>query len=299
MVKVGDSVGNYAKILKEICEELKIQIQSFSDDWAFRLEKDEKVRYIYGYRFGLDSGSVQQICNDKAIMSDLLDFYQIPAVKHFFFMNEENYKKCGKKLLEKYSKVVCKANDGTGGNQVFLVGTEAEMDKAANKIFSRGSMLAVSPYIEIEKEYRAIVLDGEIKLIYSKERPCVIGDGVHTVAQLAEKARMRVLDSALPDFLPSKEEKVLLNWKHNLGQGATPVIERNKNFCESVKDLVKKVLKQVGIRFASVDVVKYKDNWAVLEVNSGVMMEHFSKVSQENYEIAKRIYKEAILKLFD
>ena len=156
-------MGNYTKILKEVCGELEIEITSFSDDWAFRLEKDGEVRYIYGYRFGLDCGSIQSFCNDKSIMSDLLEFYQIPHIKHFFFMNEESYNKSAGLLLEKYSKVVCKANEGTGGNQVFIAENKEEMDAVVKEIFNGGSSLAISPYVEIGKEYRAIVLDGEIK----------------------------------------------------------------------------------------------------------------------------------------
>lgn len=292
-------MGNYAKILKEICEELNIQIQSFSDDWAFRLEKEGKVSYIHGYRFGLDSGSIQQFCNDKAIMSDLLEFYQIPHIRHFFFMNEESYNKNGAKVLKKYEKVVCKANDGTGGNQVFLTETKAEMDKAVQEIFSKGAMLAISPYVEIEKECRAIVLDGEIKLLYSKERPFVVGDGVSTLEELAGNLHVRVLDNFLINVVPKKCEKVLLNWRHNLGQGATPVIVEDKSEKEEVTNLVREVVDKVGIRFASIDVVRFNGEYAVLEINSGVMMEHFSKIDGMHYELAKQIYKEAILKLFD
>jgi len=292
-------MGNYAKILKEICQELQIVLTSFSDDWAFRLEKDSKVRYIYGYRFGLDCGSIQQFCTDKAIMSDLLEFYQIPHIRHFFFMNEEDYEKSGETLLERYHKVVCKANEGTGGNQVFLADNKEECKKVAKKIFEKGSSLAISPYIEIEKEYRAIVLDGDIKLIYSKERPFVVGDGVHSVGELAQNIGVKLNDFDLGSRIPSKDERVLLNWKHNLGQGALPLIENDETVLARVRILVEEVLQKVGIRFASIDVVKYGENYDVLELNSGVMMEYFSKVSEENYQIAKNIYKEAVWKLFD
>jgi len=289
-------MGNYTKILKEICEELKIEIQSFSDNWAFRLEKDSRVRCIYGYNFGLDEGSIQQFCNDKSMMSDLLEFYHIPHVEHFFMMNVKDYNKSGKQLLKKYRKVVCKANDGKGGKQVFLVENEDEMDKAAIEIFEKGSRLAISPYIEIEKEYRSIVLDGEIKLLFSKERPFLIGDGVHTIRELLGENERKVSEITLLDVIPKNQEKVLLNWKHNLGQGAVPIIEP---YVEQVEEIVKEVLQKVGIRFASVDVVKCGENYSVLEINSGVTLEHFSKADKGNYEIAKQIYKEAICKLFD
>jgi hypothetical protein len=42
----------------------------------------------------------------------------------------------------------------------------------------------ISPYYQIENEWRTIVLNGEIKLIYRKERPHLTGDGVHSVGEL-------------------------------------------------------------------------------------------------------------------
>lgn len=290
-------MGNYARIIKEICQENDISCTSFSDDWSFRLEKDEKVKYIYGYRFGLDNGSIQQICNDKSIMCDLLEFCEIPHVEHLFFMDIKTYKSAKEKIAEKYGKVVCKANDGTGGNQVFLAENSEEIEMAVNKVFDSGSMLAISPYYEIDSEYRAIVLNGEIRLMYSKERPFVVGDGVKTVRELAKDICIPISES-MTNMILGKGEMVLLNWKHNLGQGARPVIVQDTCIYDVVAKLVKKVLHKVDIRFASIDIVKVKNEFKVLEVNSGVMMEHFSKVSQENYKIAKEIYKDAILSMF-
>lgn len=287
-------MGNYARIIKEICQENDIACTSFSGDWAFRLEKDEKVKYIYGYRFGLDNGSIQQICNDKSVMCDLLEFCEISHVEHFFFMDIETYKSAGKEIVEKYDKVVCKANDGTGGNRVFLAENSEEIEMAVNKVFDSGSMLAISPYYEIDFEYRAIVLNGEIRLMYSKERPFVVGDGMQTVRELAKDICISVSE-LMANKIPEKGETVLLNWKHNLGQGARPVIVQDACIYDAVAKLVKKVLHKVDVRFASIDIVKVKNEFKVLEVNSGVMMEHFSKVSHENYEIAKEIYKDGII----
>jgi len=160
-------------------------------------------------------------------------------------------------------------------------------------------MLAISPYMEIEKEYRAIVLDGEIKLLYSKERPFVIGDGVKTINELAQETGLKNLGMFSDNAIPKLGEKVVLNWKHNLNQGAKPIIVEESAETEAVRALVKEVINKVGICFASVDVVKSKDDYMVLEINAGVMMEHFSNVSRQYYEIAKKIYKEAICKLFD
>jgi hypothetical protein len=41
--------------------------------------------------------------------------------------------------------------------------------------------IAVSPYVEYETEYRCILLNNKIELVYSKQRPFVVGDGKSTV----------------------------------------------------------------------------------------------------------------------
>ena len=63
--------------------------------------------------------------------------------------------------------------------------------------------------------------------------------------------------------------------------------------------LVKKTAKALGIRFASIDMIKTKEGWKVLEVNAGVMMEHFASSGENQYITAKAIYRDAILKMFE
>ncbi|MBP5294429.1 MAG: hypothetical protein J6Y95_01765, partial [Lachnospiraceae bacterium] len=55
----------------------------------------------------------------------------------------------------------------------------------------------------------------------------------------------------------------------------------------------------MDIRFASVDVVDTDEGLKVLEVNAGVMMEHFAGQDEEDYEIAKSIYRKALIKAFE
>jgi glutathione synthase/RimK-type ligase-like ATP-grasp enzyme len=65
---------------------------------------------------------------------------------------------------------VVKPNNGTGGDLVFKVSTINELNKAINLIFSRFDALAISPYYKIVQEYRLIVLNNEVQLLYLKQR---------------------------------------------------------------------------------------------------------------------------------
>lgn len=310
-----NAARNFVKIVKEICSEENIELESYSYDWIFRLSKNGIYNYIMGYQFGINSASVNSICCDKSAASEIMTSLGIPNVEHYFFMspfNQKYVKKHGNwekmmKLLEKYEKLVCKSNEGTGGNLVFRVNNQYELESAAFNIFKNAKSMAISPYYAIENEYRIIVLNGEIKLAYIKRRPYVVGDGIHTVNQLLfeyvayHENSVNLKDLDLNDYnkVLGNGEVYYLNWKHNLGQGACAQIEDINIIKEKVDDIIGLLVNKMNVKFASIDIVKCQDEYKVLEINSGVMMEHFSQQDENTYFIAKSIYREAILSMLN
>lgn len=310
-----NSTRAFVTIITEICKEEGISIEGFSYDWIFRLCKNGAYNYILGYQFGLNVSSVHSICCDKSAASEIMSSFKIPNVEHWFFMSPVNQKYVSDfgnwdvlmKKLKEYGQLVCKANEGSGGNQVYRVGNQYELENAVYKIFLKSRSMAVSPYYEIMNEYRTIVLDGEIKLIYSKQRPCVTGDGIHSIGSLIieylSKEGSELLNSRIPEVdlakILEKGERFDLNWKHNLGQGSKAAILENESVRKNIENIVNMVVEKMNIRFASIDIVECYDGYKVLEINSGVMMEHFSQQDENSYKIAKSIYREAILKMFD
>lgn len=302
----------FVKIINEICEEEHFEMKSFSYDWIFSIcGPNGKRGFIMGYQFGLNSASVHSICCDKSAASEVMTSLDIPNIQHFFVMSPINQKYVAQTgnwsqisdLLRKYGKIVCKANEGTGGNQVFLVENQYELENAAHKVFQTSRSMAISPYYEIDNEYRTIVLDGEIRLVYSKQRPCVVGDGIHTFGELllaqisntkTNVFKEKEFDIPL-DSIVEEGKKVYLNWKHNLGQGACAQIETNPKILEKIEPIVRAVVEKMNVRFASIDIVECYDGYRVLEINSGVMMEHFSQQDDNTYAIAKQIYRDAVL----
>lgn len=304
---------NFVKIIKEICDEEKIDYQTFSNDWIFKLWRGNIYNYIIGYQFGLNSCAVHSICCDKSATSEILTSLGIPNIQHYFFMSPINQKYIGDygnweniiNILKKYGKLVCKSNEGTGGNQVFCVSNQNELENAVFKIFKKSRAMAICPYYDIQNEYRIIVLNGEIKLIYSKQRPYIVGDGIHTISGLLLKNMIdngsnllfRQIDRDDFNKVLNNGEVFFLNWKHNLGQGAYAHIENLNLVDDEINKIVEVLVGKMNIKFASIDMVKCNDEYKVLEINSGVMMEHFSQQNENTYIIAKDIYKEAILNM--
>lgn len=299
------------KIIKEICNDENIHLECFSYDWILRLTRNNKVLHIFGYQFENNSATAQLLCTDKCAASELLLSRQIPAVEHQFFMSPANFQYTGAEgnwqkmlsLLNMQGKLVCKPNEGTGGTNVFLVSTPAELEYAVSKIFAHNRSLALSPYLKIENEYRLIVFNNEVKLVYSKNIPALTGDGNQTIRHLYLQylqlhPEIPLENDVLIDVaekIPVKNERIPINWKHNLGTGASPLLINEKSLIEKLEVLALKACNVLQVRFASVDIVQTGNEYLVLEINSGIMMEAFASTSPNNYNIAKQIYADAIL----
>ena len=308
-----NSKRTYTSLIKEICKEEGIEVESFSDDWVFRLKKDDKFKHILGYRFELNTGAIDSLCNDKSAASAILISQDVPCVEHYFFLSPGNlfylnslgnWEEMVRLLEEHNQKVVCKQNEGTGGTNIYFVDNQISLEKAVQKLFSIGRSLAISPFYEIENEYRVVILDNEILLIYKKVIPYVIGDGVNTMLQLLAKSpnkyNLKELSENIQFYdIPIEGEMVRLNWRHNLGQGATAELVDDEELLNQLSLIAQQTSQVLNIRFASVDIIKTGDELKVLEVNSGVMMEFFSSMNENHYEISKRIYKSAIKKMFE
>lgn len=303
---MGTHVRQLVKIVKEICLENNIDFQSFSYDWILQLSANSRKMFIYGYKFPNNNASIEQICNDKSALSDILAANNIPHVRHYYFMSPNNEQYTGengdwdkmKGLLHKYKKLVCKSNTGSGGRNVFKVNSQKTLEIAVYNIFSKTKSMCIAPYKIIKAEYRIIIVNSNIGVIYEKRRPMVTGNGFDTIGKLIDQDPTLhdvEIDSDLNfDLIPQLGEKIEVSWKHNLGQGAKPVIVNDVLLKEKLSALALSCALALDLEFASIDIVEDETGLEILEINSGIMMENLAQSSKENYYIAKEIYQKAI-----
>lgn len=295
------------KIMKEICLEYGIAFQGFSSDWIIQLTANCRTMFIYGYKFPNNNAAIEQICNDKSALSDILTAHKIPHVPHSYFSSPNNQQYTPSQsnsnkmqsFLQEYGKIVCKPNAGTEGFNVLKVSSQKDLEFASNEIFSRSGDMSISPYRKIQAEYRVIIVNSSVGVIYEKKRPFVTGNGHDSIKHLIEKDATLLgveIDDELDVFsVPDADEIVEVSWKHNLGRGAHPVIVTDISKMEILSDLALSCVVALDAEFMSIDIVEDECGFEVLEINSGVMMENLARSNPENYEIAKNIYKKAIL----
>lgn len=237
------------------------RFERFADGWVLRVNGV----WIHGYHFGLNDAAAAAICDDKAATSEVLGKTKLPVVPHWFLSREQMPDVSG--LLTEYGALVVKPNEGTGGRDVLRVSSEIELSLALERLLADYERLSVSPYVEVETEFRVIVLRGEPVLIYAKKQP-------------AE------------------------GWLFNLGQGAVPEVLYSgasgrgisSGQVAKLAEIAVSACARLGLLFASVDLVLSREQHEllILEVNSGVMLEHFSRLSDGNYALAKTVYQLAL-----
>lgn len=289
----------FEKIISEICKEENIKQENFCDGYCLKLCKDNHFTFIYNKVFENNNSVTFRILRDKSAAFEILSKNNFDCVEHFYFHENEREKfnKTAGNLLKKHKKIVLKQNEGMSGKFVYLIENSSDLTNKSNEIFAKFQSISISPFYDIKHEYRVVILNNKVELIFDKIRPFVVGDGINTVATLAKnKYKFHKIDENIdPSLVLRAGENLTLSWRHNLNFGSIPEIVTDKKLVSELSDLSQKIAKLLKIKFACIDVIETQGKLKVLEINSSVTMEKFASFSEENYKIAKNIYKKAIL----
>lgn len=293
----------FNKLIQSIGEELNIKVTLLSDNWLTILERDNEIHYIQGYKFDLNNHGLGNIIDDKGLFYDLLTYKNLPIIKHHVLF--QNYNK--EIVLDYFNshnkEIVIKGNVGTCGKEVYKVNNEKDLFEKIDYLFQSQFSISLCPYYDIINEYRVIVLNDEVRVVYGKTRPIVVGNGKSTLRELANFFNPLYYQGdkllKLDDYIPKENEEVILNFQFNLSNGALMFLDIKPSLKKVLEDLALKVSKEVNLMFGSIDIIKTRDNrLLIMEANSGVMMNSFIKQHENGYEIAKNIYKDAISLMF-
>jgi hypothetical protein len=316
-----------ARVLRDLSRRYGVTLESLAQGWIVRLTRGPVVRYVHGYSFDLNTAATQAIACDKAATSDVLAAAGVPRVEHRLCLHPDKARfvphpgnwRGMLDFFESHGRdVVVKDNTGTGGRGVLRARSAVQLEAAALELFRHGHDVALSPFVEIIEERRFVMLDGACEAAYTKVRPAVTGDGRRTVLELlAEQVRAGGLSAEMSRLLATLDAETaallrevpgpgvtrLLNWRHNLGQGASVRLLRPEEACEGEAwACARRAGEALNLVFGSVDVVTVGDSGdsgraMVLEVNSGVMMEALA-ASPGGPELAQRVYGRAFQRMF-
>ncbi len=302
------------KALSQIAADRGIEFSSLSHDWILQLRYKGLTHSIYGFYFDLNPAAAATIANDKSALASILDQRKIPHVEHVLFLaprlsnylgSDGNWSRAIQYAESVGYPLVCKTNQGTRGDSVFKIENQTELEAAFQHIHTSARGLALSPFYSIDAEYRIILLRNDVLLCYHKEQLYVTGNGHSTFFELIQSFSREMIEAALeePCFqleeVPAKGLKVPLVWKHNLSKGAIPQFNINKKTRQKIVKLARETCSAIGMQFAAVDVIETKGELRVIEVNSGICLEHLSQFSDEGRTLAFNVYASAVDSIFN
>jgi len=299
---------DFRKLIEEICKEENIDYKLISEDWVMVLTKDNITKCISGYRFSLNDHALGSVIDDKYAFYDLCKINNLPIIEHDILFNPNS--KLGSNtnnLKDKYFKeynndVVIKPNMGTEGTDVYHINNKEDLNNIINKLFETNFSISMCPFYKIEKEYRVVVLNNKVELIFEKNKPVVIGDGNKSIKDLLIELNPYYFNNKI---LVDKYNKILkigevfeYDWRFNLSKGATAKLVEDTTLYEKLSDFALNVCQKIGGNFLSVDIIKCKDNLYLMEANSGVCINKVCNFIDKDLKITKEIYRKAILSMF-
>ncbi len=295
-----------------------LSFASHSQGWILELARGAHRRLIYGYDFGLNRSAVFQLMNDKAAFAEACQRQGIPAVPHRVYLHprlqgyvpgDGNWRAMRHAFDAWGQDVVIKNNAGTGGKEVTRARSVRALEQATFALFQVSRAICLSPFLPLRGEVRVVSVAGRTLLAYEKARTLIQGDGKSQLSSLIAAAGIDVahaatqpVDSATGQELslfqvPNRGQSVLLDWRHNLGQGAVPVVMDLAQDHPALT-LARQAQAALDLQMASIDVVETDEGWRVLEANSGIMLEHLSQILDPEGHYAKAIYGAALDALF-
>ena len=307
---------NLQRIIKQIALENNLSYEVLSCDLIIKSTKDNKIRYINGYKFGLNSHSLGLILDDKYATYELLNSLNIKVCKHHILFRPNNHNSYAKNynsfkycydLFLKYNKnVILKVNNGTCGDGVYHITTKNKLKKIYNYLLKYNFSISLCPYYNVKNEYRVILLNNEIKIIYEKINPVVIGNGKDKLIDLLKEFNINYFSNKNNlkkkinyNKILKNNEEFIYDFKFNLSKGSIINEDILKETKTIVSKMAKDVSKKINLGFGSIDIIKTIDNkYYVLEINSGVMIENYIKLTSDGVKKAKKVYEEAVLEMF-
>lgn len=306
---------HFAGLLREIAQQHGAELDIISQGWVKRLHHRGQTAYIWGYHWDLNPGAAQSICADKYATHEVLQREEIPHIPHALFMRPpENQLAPLWHAVEAYHRdtgwpLILKPVRGFGGDEVFFIDDWAALQQAMLALFQRHEALALAPYQAAPREIRAVALDGEILLCYTKQRPTVLGNGQDPLTTLLaaqspgglatlSEAFLRHQHPAGRDQIPDQGQTVVVDFRHNLSQGATPeLLDAQQSAALAPRVLA--VTQALGLRFCSVDFLWLDTGeLLIMEINAGVMIERFIDLHPEGWQRARGVYEAAFCALF-
>lgn len=215
--------------------------------------------------------------------------------------------------------VIVKPNHFSQGVLVTKAWNAREVRRVATAVLRRDSVVLVQKFIP-GKDYRIVVLDGDVISAYERVPLSVVGDGKRTIGQLL-KEKQKAFEKAgrdteldLQDFrfhwklkrlrlslrsVPKRGERIFLLDNANLSTGGDSV-DVTSRIHTGYRTLVRSVARDMGLRLCGVDIITadistpLDPKHVILEINAAPGLDHYASSGRRQKNIVEGLYMKVL-----
>lgn len=218
--------------------------------------------------------------------------------------------------------VVVKPNSGSQGSGVNVAHTKRDLTRALRTVFTQDRVALIQKLVA-GRDYRIVVLDGEVISAYERIPLNVTGDGKSSIRTLLEKKQAAFQKSGRDTRIVVDDEHILrklartgyslasipaagvrvsLRDNANLSTGGDS-IDVTLTLHPEFRRLAASITNDMGLRFCGVDLMvegtlaDVPSTYWVLEVNSAPGLDHYVRTGSAQEKIVEDLYRKVLLSM--
>jgi D-alanine-D-alanine ligase-like ATP-grasp enzyme len=289
--------------------------------------KNGTVRSLRFYSLDLNHIASADIARDKAYAKFFMKQKGYPIAEGTtIFKNDWAKTIKSKRTIPyaiKYAKqlgfpVIVKPNDKSQGSGVSLAGNGKELKKALLEIFKGEKIALVERYLP-GRDYRVVVLDGEIISAYERIPFSVIGDGKHSIFSLLKQKQKNFILSGRDTKINFNDPRIKMKLKRqgfslksilqkgikislldnaNLSTGGN-ALDATEVIHSGFSKIAIQLTKDMGLRMAGVDIMVTKGDitkkpknsqYYIIEINAAPGLDHYVTTGPKQRKNVEAMY---------
>ena len=318
-------------IIQELAAELGIvfEVEERYGHAGRLILSDGSTRYISGSLFDLNDAGATAVAKDKDYASYFLakSGFPVPVGEAFHTKEWAKYIQSDRAVDAAWEyvqtiglPVIVKPNSKSQGDGVSLARTKSDFIQAVNRASKNERVFLVQKPI-IGKDYRIVVLDGEVISAYERIPLFIIGDGTRTITELIDAKqhefnrmnRNTIIDINDPRILVTLRQKKLA-FSSIIDAGVILTLLPNANLStggdakdvtESIhpdwKMLTTKIAQATNLRFIGIDIMTNTDlsdapkDYPVLEINASPGLDNYASIGEKQHAVVKELYRKVLM----
>ncbi|HEX7155230.1 MAG TPA: hypothetical protein VF618_27420 [Thermoanaerobaculia bacterium] len=286
---------------------------------------DGASRYFVRSTYDINTAGAALVARDKGLTKFFLRRKGFPIIDGMTFFSDRLCEEIGSsrnsRAARQYAEslgypVMVKVNSGSGGEGVERAVNETDLCETLARFFALDNIVLVESYLGGLRDYRVLVLDGEVLVAYERRPLTLVGDGTSTVGELVaafrSTAAARGTGVPLPDRVERSLERIGVNDADilprgelltpmevaNLAQGGSAV-EVTQGLHPRIARLAVDAAQELSLRYAGVDILSDDATGDpslayILELNGSPTIHQFAMLCAPEEHLLLRVHEKLI-----